>query len=495
MSARAFAGRLGPVLRGRNPRRAAPSASSKNAILRVVLPYVVFAGLWILLSDRLLVLAPDTGRAIEWSTVKGLAFVVVTATLLSTLLRRELKARARAEAARQQAEEERRALDEQLRQAQRLESVGRLAGGIAHDFNNLLGVILGHGQLLLRHASETQRPRLEQVIEAAERAASLTRQLLAFSRRQIVEPRVLDLNALLRDLQKMLGRVIGEDVELVIVPGGDLGNVRADPGQLEQVVVNLSVNARDAMPDGGQLRIETANAELPAAGAAGDPGLPAGRYVTLAVSDTGAGIAPEVLPRIFEPFFTTKGQGKGTGLGLATVYGIVKQAGGAIAVRSRTGQAGEAGQGSTFTVYLPRVDEPVSPAEVREEREPAAGSETILLVEDEPALRAITRQVLAEHGFRVLEAGSADEALELAARQHDPIHLLLTDVVLPGTNGRQLADALLSLRPGLKVLYVTGYTDEAIAHRGVLQPGTGFLAKPYSVQALLRRVGEVLRAS
>jgi two-component system cell cycle sensor histidine kinase/response regulator CckA len=384
---------------------------------------------------------------------------------------------------------ERQALDDQLRQAQKMESVGRLAGGVAHDFNNLLGVILGCSELLLRHASEAERRQLDNIVDAAERAAGLTRQLLVFSRRQIVEPKVFDLNAALVELQRMLGRVIGEDVELSIVSGDGLGLVRADPSQIEQVVMNLSLNARAAMPDGGVLRIETANAELDATDVAGTPGVGSGRYVTLTVTDNGCGIEPGILPKIFEPFFTTKEAGKGTGLGLATVYGIVKQAGGFISVRS------EVGRGSSFTVHLPRVEGPVSPAEVREPPALAARPGTILVVEDEPALRAITRQVLAEHGYRVLEAASATEALE-ALRQHpeDGIDLLVTDVVLPGINGRQLAELLLADRPRLKVLYVSGYTDDAIAHRGILETGTQFLAKPYTAQALLRRVAGALQA-
>jgi PAS domain S-box-containing protein len=582
---------------------------SRSAVLRVVLPYVVFAGLWILLSDRLLAaLLPDPAERMRWSMLKGLAFVLVTALLLSALLARELRARAQAEAARRESEDrlrfalqrsqtggweldledhsvrrtpehdrifgydtplprwtyemflahvvpedrepvdrrfhealrsgsdwsfecrirrrdgelrwiwatlglhvgsngngrrlagivqdvterhrvqaERQALDDQLRQAQKLDSVGRLAGGVAHDFNNLLGVILGHGELLLRQASEEQRPRLEQVLSAAERAAGLTRQLLAFSRRQVVEPRVLDPNLLLSDLQKMLGRLIGEDVELVTVLGTGLGCVRADPGQLEQVVMNLCVNARDAMPDGGVLRLETAGAEVLASDAGRDPALPPGRYVTLTVSDTGAGIERDVLPRIFEPFFTTKELGRGTGLGLATVYGIVRQAGGAISVSS------ELDRGSAFTVFLPRVDTPAPPARATPEAPASArGSETILLVEDEASLRAITRQGLEEHGYRVLEATSATEALDLAAGHDGPIPLLLTDVVLPGLNGRQLADALVASRPGLAVLYVSGYAPEAVLHRGVLLPGTLFLPKPYTVPTLLRRVREAI---
>ncbi|HVR72331.1 MAG TPA: PAS domain S-box protein, partial [Vicinamibacteria bacterium] len=377
-------------------------------------------------------------------------------------------------------------LEMQLLQAQKMEAVGRLAGGIAHDFNNVLGVILGYSELLLRQASEAQRGKLDQILKAAERAAGLTRQLLIFSRRQIVEPKVLDLNVLLADLEKMLGRVIGEDVELAIVAGADLGQVKADPGQLEQVVMNLCVNARDAMPDGGLLRIEMTNVDLDASDAAQHTPMTPGRYVMLAVSDTGCGIEKEMMSKIFEPFFTTKELGKGTGLGLATVYGIVKQAGGFVWVYS------EVGEGTTFKIYLPRVDEPASPLEAREIPVPAEGWETILLVEDEASLRAITREILEEHGYRVVEAAGGNEAVEIGHRHPDPIHLLLTDVVMPGMNGRRVADSLVAARPAIKVLYMSGYTDDVIAHRGVLASGTLLLSKPFSASELLRRVRDAL---
>jgi PAS domain S-box-containing protein len=381
---------------------------------------------------------------------------------------------------------ERRQLEAQLLQAQKMEAVGRLAGGMAHDFNNLLGVIVGYGELLMRDASEPQRKKLEQVLKAAERGAGLTRQLLAFSRRQVVDPRVLDLNTLLADLQKMLGRLIGEDVDLALVPGPELGPVKADPGHLEQVVMNLCVNARDAMPDGGLLRVETANVELDAGYAARHEPMPAGRYVMLAVSDTGCGIPKELLDRVFEPFFTTKEPGKGTGLGLATVYGIVKQAGGYIWVYS------EVGQGTTFKIYLPRVDAPTDLAAQREAAPPLGGSETILLVEDEVSLRAITRDILAEHGYRVLDAEGGAEAIAIAREHLGPIHLLVTDVVMPGINGRVLAESVKSLRPDSRVLYISGYTDDVIARRGVLEPGTLLLGKPFTAVALLHRVREAL---
>jgi two-component system, cell cycle sensor histidine kinase and response regulator CckA len=367
-----------------------------------------------------------------------------------------------------------------------MEAVGRLAGGVAHDFNNELGVILGYTELLMRPAGEAQRGKLEQIQKAAQRATGLTRQLLAFSRKQIVDPKVLDLNALLSDLEQMLRRLLGEDVGLAIVPAADLGQVKADPGQLEQVVMNLCVNARDAMYDGGLLRIETANAELDAGHAARHEPIAPGRYVMLAVSDTGCGIEKEVLPKIFEPFFTTKAPGKGTGLGLAMVYGIVKQAGGHVWVYS------EPGQGTTFKIYLPRIDEPVVAPEVAETPMPSKAWETILLVEDEATLRAIAREILEEDGYRVIEAAGPHEAIEMAHRHPGPIHLLLTDVVMPGMNGRALAESLVIARPQLRVLYMSGYTDDVIAHRGVFESGAPFLAKPFTVLALLGRVRAVL---
>jgi two-component system, cell cycle sensor histidine kinase and response regulator CckA len=381
---------------------------------------------------------------------------------------------------------ERRRLESQLRQAQKMEAVGRLAGGVAHDFNNALGVILGYTELLMRQASEAQRGKLEQILKATQRASGLTRQLLAFSRKQIVDPKVLDWNALLSDLEKMLGRLIGEHIDLAIVPGADLGQVKADPGQLEQVVMNLCVNARDAMPGGGLLRIETANADLDAGHAARHEPMAPGRYVMLAVSDTGSGIEKEILSKIFEPFFTTKEAGKGTGLGLAMVYGTVKQAGGYVWVYS------EVGRGTTFKIYLPRVDEPgVAPA-VQEAPMPSKGWETILLVEDEGALRAIAREILEEHGYRVIEAAGPNEAIEIAHRHPGPIHLLVTDVVMPGMNGRALAESLVAARPELRVLYMSGYTDDVIAHSGVLESGILLLEKPFTMLALLGRVRAAL---
>jgi two-component system cell cycle sensor histidine kinase/response regulator CckA len=375
----------------------------------------------------------------------------------------------------------------QLLQAQKMEAVGRLAGGVAHDFNNALGVILGYTELLMREAGDAQRGKLQQILNASQRAAGLTRQLLAFSRRQVVDPKILDLNALLADVQRMLGRLIGEDVEVVIVPFEGLGRVKADLGQLEQVVMNLCVNARDAMPEGGQLRIQTANAEVDAGYTAQHEPMAPGRYVMLAVTDNGSGIEKELLSKIFEPFYTTKDPGKGTGLGLATVYGIVKQSGGFVWVYS------ELERGTCFKIYLPRVDDVVDTAEVRAAAMPSRGTETILLVEDEAALRTIARETLEAHGYRVYEASSAREAFEVArSSRTTPIQLLLTDVVMPGLNGRALAEALMAEHPGLKVIYMSGYTDDVIAHSGVLETGVILLEKPFSALALLGRVRQAL---
>jgi PAS domain S-box-containing protein len=381
---------------------------------------------------------------------------------------------------------ERRRLESQLLHAQKMEAVGRLAGGVAHDFNNALGVILGYTELLMRGAGEAQRAKLEQILKATQRASALTRQLLAFSRKQIVDPKVLDLNALLSDLEKMLRRLIGEHIDLAIVPGANLGRVKADPGQLEQVVMNLCVNARDAMPDGGLLRIETANAELDAGQAARHKPMVAGRYVVLDVGDAGCGIEKDILSKIFEPFFTTKEQGQGTGLGLAMVYGIVKQAGGYVWVDS------EVGRGTTFKIYLPRIDDVAEAPAVQETPMPSKGSETILLVEDERSLRAIAREILEEHGYQVIEATGPNEAIEIAHRYPGPIHLLLTDIVMPQMNGRVMAESLVAAHPELRVLYMSGYTDDVLAHSGVLESGTLLLEKPFTSLALLGRVRAAL---
>jgi nitrogen-specific signal transduction histidine kinase len=376
-------------------------------------------------------------------------------------------------------------LQAQLLQSQKMESVGRLAGGIAHDFNNLLGVILGYGVLLLgKVEAGPNRAKLEQIVKAGERAAGLTRQLLAFSRKQVLQPRVLDLNALVVDMEKMLRRLIGEDIQLVTVLQGD-GNVKADPGQIEQVLMNLVVNARDAMPRGGVLTIRTASVVLDESYAAERPDVRPGPCVMLAVSDTGVGMTTEVQRKIFEPFFTTKGPSEGTGLGLATSDGIVRQSGGHIAVESTPGH------GSTFRVYLPRIEDQVR-LEADASGSRPTGTETILLAEDEPALRALTREILEDSGYVIIEAGSGDGAMKRAAEYPGAIDLLLTDVVMPRMSGRELADRLARLRPGLRVMFMSGYTDDAVVRHGVLAPSAAFIQKPFGPESLLAKVREVL---
>ena len=386
---------------------------------------------------------------------------------------------------------ERKKLEAQLRQSQKMEAVGQLAGGIAHDFNNLLTVITGYCQILLTAADQgdPRREELEQIKEAGDRAASLTRQLLAFSRKQILEPKVLDLNAVVTNLDKMLQRLIGEDIALQTALAPALGCVKADPGQIEQVIMNLAVNARDAMPQGGHLTIETANADLDESYAEERFSVQPGPYVMLAVSDTGCGMDTETQAHIFEPFFTTKGQGKGTGLGLPTVYGIVKQSGGYIWVYS------EPGRGTTFKIYLPRVD---AQAEALEPRSPLQeslqGTETILLVEDEERVRRLARTILAGHGYSVLEAPNGAEALRISEQRGGAIHLLVTDVVMPGMSGGELASRLIAKHLHMKVLFVSGYTDDAIVRHGVLQAGIPFIQKPFTPSTLARKVREVLDA-
>ncbi|HWZ28482.1 MAG TPA: response regulator [Gemmatimonadales bacterium] len=383
---------------------------------------------------------------------------------------------------------ERRSLERQLLQAQKMEAVGRLAGGVAHDFNNMLTAILGYTGLLLEGLPTLSplRPDIEEIEKAAQRAAGLTRQLLAFSRKQPQEVRVLDLNEQVADMHKLLGRLLGEDIEVVTKVAKALGPVRADASQLEQVIVNLAVNARDAMPEGGRLTIETANVELDDSYVREHVPVQPGPYVMLAVSDTGTGMSAETLSHVFEPFFTTKEPGKGTGLGLATVYGIVKQSGGYVWCYS------EPGQGTTFKVYLPRVDAPLDRLPARDAARATRGSETVLLVEDETALRTLVRRILEKHGYKVLEASTADAASGLARDHAGPIHLLLTDVVLPGAGGRQLADELLVLRTELRVLFMSGYTEEVIAHRGMITANTAFIHKPFTSEGLVVKVRTVL---
>ena len=393
-----------------------------------------------------------------------------------------------------------RRLQQQVLQSQKMEAVGRLAGGIAHDFNNLLTVITSYSDLLLEDLTpgDAKRDDLEQVRKAADGAAALTRQLLAFSRQQVVEPRVVSLNTVVEGLQKILRRVIGEDIELSTALAPDLGAVRADVGQLEQVLMNLAVNARDAMPRGGRLAVETANITLDEGYVQAHAVVVPGSYVMLAVSDSGTGMDAATQARLFEPFFTTKPKGKGTGLGLATVYGIVKQSGGYIWVYS------EPGRGTTFKIYLPRVDAPVESTSAH----PVApgslhGAETILVVEDQEEVRKVIRRMLEAGGYRVLVAPSGPEALRIGreiealrlAEQHgQTIDLLVTDVVMPGMNGREVALLLAPSFPKMKVLYLSGYTDESIVRHGMLDPGIAFLQKPFNAQALARKVRDVLDA-
>jgi two-component system cell cycle sensor histidine kinase/response regulator CckA len=383
---------------------------------------------------------------------------------------------------------EHRRLEEQLRQSQKMEAVGRLAGGIAHDFNNILTTILGYSGLALEELrpGEPLHAELTDIQAAGIKAAELTRRLLAFSRRQILEPRLLDLNATMAGMERMLRRTIGEDVTLEFRPGPGIGTVRADAGQIEQVVMNLAINSRDAMPEGGNIVIETANADLDPEYTRGHADLlPPGRYVMLAVTDTGVGMDEATRARMFEPFFTTKEAGKGTGLGLSTVYGIVKQSGGYIWCYS------EPGVGTSFKIYLPRYDARPEAAPAVRAAERLGGSETILLVEDEEALLKLGRTILSSQGYRVLTAGSAEEAKSIADRNPN-FELLVTDVIMPGMSGSVLADDLQAARPGLKVLFMSGYTDDAIVRHGILQPGVAFLQKPFTPPALSRKVREIL---
>src|SRR3984885_10507123 len=434
--------------------------------------------LWFELADHLHSAAPFNGLIADWKRKDG----------INTALR--VSGRAVCDGDKKTAFElfiedvtERRALEQQLRQSQKMEAVGRLAGGIAHDFNNLLMVISGYSEFLLDRLGPDPALRgpAQEIAGASQRASSLTRQLLAFSRKQMLAPKILDLNGVVTENLKMLTRVIGEDIDLVMVPAPSLGAVRADAGQIDQVIMNLALNARDAMPAGGKLTIETSNVSLDEEYARFHAPLRPGDYVMLAISDTGFGMDSETQSHIFEPFFTTKGP-KGTGLGLFTVYGIVKQSGGYIWVYS------EAGKGTTFKIYLPRVAETVeSPAQIVVSADSVAaepGTETILLVEDEANLRYLARQFLEKQGYRVIEAADGAVAMQIAVAHEGTIHLLLTDVIMPGMNGRELAQLVSEIRPNTKVLYMSGYTENVIGHNGTLEAGVRLLQKPFTLQDL-----------
>ena len=392
-------------------------------------------------------------------------------------------------AERQRAEEGKAELERQLHQAQKMEALGLMAGGMAHDFNNMLTIIMGYAELVLsdQPADEELHRKVELILSTGERAASLTDQLLAFSRRKPAEPRPTDVNAIVRETEKMLGRLIGDNIELTLELAPDPGTVEIDPGLLEQSVVNLALNARDAMPDGGELKIATVAFEVDEVYANGDPDLRTGPYVRLEVRDTGIGMDEETLRRVFEPFFTTKARGKGTGLGLSTVHGIVKQSNGHIQVFS------EVGRGTTFRILLPRVGVPVESAPQRSQAATdLRGTETVLVVEDESDLRFMVRRFLEGQGYRVLEAKDGSEALHIYERNKGQVHLLVTDVVMPKMGGQELADWLAPLRPEMKILYMSGYMATEINRRGLLDSGAAFIQKPFSRDALLHKVRETL---
>jgi two-component system cell cycle sensor histidine kinase/response regulator CckA len=392
-------------------------------------------------------------------------------------------------AAERQLQRDKQALEEQYRQSQKMEAIGQLAGGIAHDFNNLLTAIQGYCGLLteMLPAVSLEVAHLGEIRRAADRAGALTGQLLAFSRRQILEPRVLDPRECLREIEPLLRRLIGEHIQLVVRTNDEVGHIKADAGQIEQILLNLALNARDAMPSGGILVLEVGNVTLDEQYAQQHRGTTPGPHVMFAVSDTGIGMDAETRSRIFEPFFTTKEKGKGTGLGLATVYGIVKQSGGSIWVYS------ERGRGSTFKVYFPRVDEAIEPRVVPQPPQSLRGSEAVLVLEDEEGVRELVRRILERQGYHVLTMATPEEALAVADDQR--IDLLISDVVLPQMSGRAVADQLCTRRSDLRVLFMSGYTDDAIVHRGVLDAGTPFIQKPFTPDALARRVRQVLDGS
>jgi PAS domain S-box-containing protein len=445
---------------------------------------------WFALADYLRSSATFNGLTAEWKRKTGNTAVRVSGRAVSNGRKDGVVFEIFAEDV-----TERRALEQQLRQSQKMEAVGRLAGGIAHDFNNLLMVISGYSEFLLERLGGEPHLRgpAQEIASASERASSLTRQLLAFSRKQMLAPRIINLNDIATENLKMLTRMIGEDIDLVMTPGKNLWSVRADAGQIEQVIMNLAVNARDAMPSGGKLTIETANITLDEEYARVHAPLHAGDYVMVSISDTGGGMDAETQSHIFEPFFTTKGT-KGTGLGLSTVYGIVKQSGGYIWVYS------ELGRGTTFKIYLPRVPSIEEPAvhtvaaPVRFQKvEP--GTETILLVEDEANLRYLARQYLEKQGYRVIEAADGAVAMQIAVAHEGIIHLLLTDVIMPGMNGRELAQRISEIRPNVKVLYMSGYTENVIGQDGTLDAGVRLLQKPFNLRDLKSKVREVLDAT
>ncbi len=461
-------------------------SSAKELIGRHLGTFYADTQQWFELADHLRATAPFHGVIVEWLRKDG-------TTTVARVSGRAVSDGSNSRTFELFAEDvtERRALEQQLRQSQKMEAVGRLAGGIAHDFNNLLMVISGYSEFLLDRLGPDPELRApaQEIANASGRASSLTRQLLAFSRKQMLAPKILDLNGVVTENLRMLTRMIGEDIDLVMIPAADLGAVRADAGQIEQVIMNLAVNARDAMPAGGKLTIETSNVVLDEDYARFHAPLKPGNYVMLAISDTGAGMDSETQSRIFEPFFTTKGP-KGTGLGLSTVYGIVKQSGGYIWVYS------EPDKGTTFKIYLPRVAETIeNAAPVVASTESVAiepGTETILLVEDETNLRYLARQFLEKQGYRVLEAADGAIAMQIAVAHEGVIHLLLTDVIMPGMNGRELAQRISEIRPNTKVLYMSGYTENVIGRNGTLDAGIRLLQKPFSLHNLKKKVREVL---
>jgi signal transduction histidine kinase len=459
--------------------------------------WVEHAG-WVLFEDTFLLIAIKRSVSEMWGTAErtaeieslnqGLEDRVAERTHQLAAANQSLQAEVNE---RKSAEAELERSEEQLRQSQKMEAIGQLAGGVAHDFNNLLTAISGHSELCLKRLtpSDPLRRHIEGIKRSGERAAALTRQLLAFSRKQILQPKIIDLNHIVVDMNKMLQRLIGEDVDLLMGLAADLGKVKADPNQIEQILLNLSINARDAMPQGGRLTIETSNVNLSEEFSRGHIAVSPGQYVMLAVSDNGCGMDAETQAHIFEPFFTTKEVGKGTGLGLATVYGIVKQSEGTIWLYS------EVGGGTTFKIYLPCVERPMKEVEVETDNfELLEGTETVLLVEDEEVVREMATEILRDSGYQVLEAKHGHEALTLGRQHAGVIHLMLTDVVMPQMSGRQLAEQLTPLRSEMKVLYMSGYTDDAIVHHGVLEEGTAFIGKPFTPSALARKVRELLDA-